>query len=62
MSPKKVIPDHIAKPSYAVFGIPTENIPNVPEIKHCAQIDRMQASCVLAANILKRIELGLKVK
>lgn len=61
VSPKKVIPDHITKPSYALTGIPTDNILEVPEIKHYAQIERMRKSCALATQILKRIELLLEV-
>lgn len=61
VSLKKVVPEHIPKPSYAVTGIPTDIIPDLPEIKHHEQIERMRESCTLAANILKTVESWLQV-
>ncbi|XP_018570426.1 methionine aminopeptidase 1D, mitochondrial isoform X2 [Anoplophora glabripennis] len=60
VSPRKFVPDHIPKPSYYLTGEPTENIEH-PDIKNEQQIQRMRASCRLAANILKKIGENIKV-
>lgn len=49
------MPDYIQKPSYYTTGIPADG-PKSPEIKSKDQIDKMRASCRLAANILKKVE------
>ncbi|KAJ8947931.1 hypothetical protein NQ314_008524 [Rhamnusium bicolor] len=60
VSPRKLVPHHIPKPSYYNTGEPIENIA-YPEIKNYQQIEGMRESCTLAANILKKIEENVKV-
>lgn len=62
VSPRKLVPDHIVKPSYFATGVPTETVPDFPEIKNLEQIERMRDSCKIAANILKKIENWIQVK
>lgn len=60
VSPRKLVPDHIPKPSYYLTGEPTESIDH-PEIKNVQQVQRMRDSCRLAANILKKVGHNIKV-
>ncbi|CAH1176142.1 unnamed protein product [Phaedon cochleariae] len=52
---KLEVPEYIKKPSYFSNGIPSEDVPNYPEIKNAGQIKCMRESCELAANILKNV-------
>ncbi|KAG5894785.1 hypothetical protein JTB14_005221 [Gonioctena quinquepunctata] len=61
ITPRVSVPDHIEKPSYHSTGIPTEQVPDYPEIKNSEQIARMRDSCQLAASILKRVEKFIEV-
>lgn len=60
VSPSRSVPDHIQKPSYHATGIPPDG-PKFPEIKSKEQIEKMRASCRLAANILKKVEDSIEV-
>lgn len=60
VSPQKTVPAFIKKPSYHQSGIPTSG-PTEPEIKLADQIEKIRASCKLAAGILKQVEQYIRV-
>lgn len=60
VSPSRTVPAHIQKPVYHNTGIP-EDGPELPEIKSKEQIEKMRASCRLAADILKRVGNAVEV-
>ncbi|KAJ8963082.1 hypothetical protein NQ318_018546 [Aromia moschata] len=60
VSLRRLVPDHIPKPSYYRTGEPTENV-CYPEIKNEKQIHQMRLSCKLAANILQKVEKNIKI-
>lgn len=62
VSSKNCVPNHILKPSYALTGIPCNQIPGVPEVKDDEQICRMKEACSLASDILKKVKYWLEVK
>lgn len=61
VSPRRVVPDDIRKPSYYATGLPSE-APQFPEVKSESQIQKMRESCRLAANILKNVENIVQVR
>lgn len=54
------VPNNIARPDY-VLNNENYKIPIVPEIKDAEQLAGMRRSCLLASNILTRVEKIIKV-
>nr|XP_023025939.1 methionine aminopeptidase 1D, mitochondrial isoform X2 [Leptinotarsa decemlineata] len=61
ISPMVSVPEYIKKPSYHETGIPSETVPEHPEIKNHEQISRMRDSCRLAAYVLDKVEKFIEV-
>ncbi|GIY84739.1 methionine aminopeptidase 1D, mitochondrial [Caerostris extrusa] len=59
VSPKKIVPDHIPKPTYYRTGVDT--VPSSIQILDADSVQQMRKSCSLAKTILKEVEKSIKV-
>ncbi|KAH3781816.1 methionine aminopeptidase 1D, mitochondrial-like [Dreissena polymorpha] len=60
VSPARLVPDHIVKPSYAMTGELPERLLE-PEIKTASEISGLRTSCRLAGKILNTVGKSIKV-
>ncbi|GIY84737.1 methionine aminopeptidase 1D, mitochondrial [Caerostris extrusa] len=58
VSPKKIVPDHIPKPTYYRTGVDT--VPSSIQILDADSVQQMRKSCSLAKTILKEVEKSIK--
>ncbi|GIY64931.1 methionine aminopeptidase 1D, mitochondrial [Caerostris darwini] len=59
VSPKKIVPDHIPKPTYYRTGVDT--VPSSIQILDADSVQQMRQSCSLAKTVLEEVEKSIKV-